>query len=119
MVEAVAARLADDDALVVDAACCTLGETGGPTVVGRLSVVAATHTDARCREAAIAALGSLGQPAGLPAVLGALDDKPAVRRRAAVALAAFSGPEVEAALRRCLEDRDWQVRQSAEILLGP
>ena len=46
------------------------------------------------------------------------DDKPAIRRRAAVALAAFEGPEVEAALRRCLEDRDWQVRQVAEDLLA-
>ena len=56
--------------------------------------------------------------AGLPAVLAALEDKPAIRRRAAVALAAFEGPEVEAALRRCLEDRDWQVRQVAEDLLA-
>jgi HEAT repeat protein len=41
-----------------------------------------------------------------------------VRRRAAVALAAFAGPSVEAALRRCLDDRDWQVRQVAEDLLA-
>jgi HEAT repeat protein len=51
-------------------------------------------------------------------VLAALEDKPAVRRRAAAALAAFDGPAVEAALRRCLEDRDWQVRQVAEDLLA-
>jgi len=68
-------------------------------------------------EAAVAALGAIGDPAGLPAVLAALDDKPAIRRRAAVALAAFDGPDTEAALRRCLEDRDWQVRQVAEDLL--
>jgi HEAT repeat protein len=54
----------------------------------------------------------------LPAVIDALDDKPAIRRRAAVALAAFDGPAAEAALRRCLEDRDWQVRQVAEDLLA-
>jgi hypothetical protein len=35
-----------------------------------------------------------------------------------VALAAFEGPGVEAALRRCLDDRDWQVRQVAEDLLA-
>jgi len=51
-------------------------------------------------------------------VLAALDDKPAIRRRAAVALAAFEGPEVDAALKRCLDDRDWQVRQVAEDLLA-
>jgi hypothetical protein len=31
-----------------------------------------------------------------------------------IALAPFEGDEVEAALRRCLDDRDWQVRQAAE-----
>ena len=66
----------------------------------------------------MAALGAIGDRGGLPAVLAALDDKPAVRRRAAVALAAFEGPDVDRALRKCLEDRDWQVRQVAEDLLA-
>jgi hypothetical protein len=35
-----------------------------------------------------------------------------------VALAAFEGPEVDAALERALEDRDRQVRQIAEDLRG-
>ncbi|MDA8283480.1 MAG: HEAT repeat domain-containing protein, partial [Actinomycetota bacterium] len=65
-----------------------------------------------------AALGSIGDPAGLPAVLAATADKPAVRRRAVLALAPFEGPDVEAALRRAQEDRDWQVRQAAEDLLA-
>jgi HEAT repeat protein len=67
----------------------------------------------------VAALGSLGDPAGLAAVLAACADRPAIRRRAVVALAAFEGPEVEAALEAALADRDWQVRQAAEDLLGP
>ena len=69
------------------------------------------------REAAIAALGAAGDPAGLAAVLAGCADKPAIRRRAVLALAAFDGPEVEAALARALEDPDWQVRQAAEDLL--
>ena len=32
---------------------------------------------------------------------------------------AYDGPEVEAALRRALDDRDRQVRQAAEDLLRP
>ena len=88
-----------------------------PALVGLASPVTG-HSDPLCREAAVAALGAIGDPAGLPAVLAALADKPAVRRRAAVALAAFTGPVVETALRRCLEDRDWQVRQVAEDLLA-
>ena len=39
-----------------------------------------------------------------------------MRRRAVLALAPFDGPEVEAALERAGQDRDWQVRQAAEDL---
>jgi HEAT repeat protein len=62
----------------------------------------------------VAALGAIGDPAGLPAVLAATRDRPAVRRRAVLALAPFDGPDVDAALERALTDRDWQVRQAAE-----
>ena len=72
------------------------------------------HEDPLCREAAVAALGAIGDPGGLPAILAATTDRPAVRRRAVLALAPFDGPEVDAALARALEDRDWQVRQAAE-----
>jgi HEAT repeat protein len=54
----------------------------------------------------------------LAVVLRACDDKPAIRRRAVLALAAFDDPAVEARLRHALEDRDWQVRQAAEDLLA-
>jgi HEAT repeat protein len=47
-----------------------------------------------------------------------MQDKPAVRRRAVLALASFDGPGVEEALERALVDRDWQVRQAAEDLTG-
>jgi HEAT repeat protein len=80
---------------------------------------AEVHPDLLVRESAVAALGSIGDPAGLPAVLRALEGKPALRRRAAVALAAFDDPRVDNALRECLADRDWQVREVAEELLGP
>ena len=56
---------------------------------------------------------------GLPAILAATRDKPAVRRRAVIALAPFEGPEVDEALARALTDRDWQVRQAAEDLPPP
>ena len=46
----------------------------------------------------MAALGAIGDPAGLAAILAATDDKPAVRRRAVIALAPFEGAEVDAAL---------------------
>ena len=118
---AIVALLGDADPSVVEMAAWSTGERGDRTAVGLLARLASPsmgHRDPLCREAAVAALGAIGDPAGLPAVLGALDDKPAVRRRAAVALAAFDGPAAESALRRCLDDRDWQVRQVAEDLLA-
>lgn len=110
----------DEDDSVVEAACWAAGEagTGAMLLTTRLAEVATSHRAALCRESAVAALGAIGDPGSLSAVLGALDDRPAIRRRAALSLAAFSGPQVEDGLRRCLDDRDWQVRQIAEDLLG-
>lgn len=112
--------LEDDDVTVVDAAAWALGELGDDTVgdrgVAALAKVAVEHPDALAREAAVAALGALGDDAGLPAILAGCRDKPAIRRRAVLALAAFEGPEVEDALARARADRDWQVRQGAEDL---
>ena len=108
--------LGDPDPLVVVGAAWYLGERRHVPAVGPLAALAGTHPDPRCREAAVAALGAIGDAAGLPAVLAALDDKPTIRRRAAVALAGFDDPRVEPALRRAAVDRDWQVRQAAEEL---
>ena len=115
------ALLADPDVTVVEAAAWALGEQGAsapPNAVAALVATASEHADALAREAAIAALGAVGDPAGLDAILAACHDKPAVRRRAVLALAPFDGPEVEAAIVAALEDRDWQVRQAAEDLLS-
>lgn len=112
------AMLDDPDAGVVEVAAWALGERAGADgdVVARLSAVATAHDDPLCREAAVAALGAVGDERGLPAILSATRDKPAIRRRAVIALAAFEGPEVDEALERALTDRDWQVRQAAEDL---
>jgi HEAT repeat protein len=117
------ALLRDGDPLVVEAACWAAGEVAWPPD-NRVRVVAAvvagaTHSDPLVREAAVAALGALGDPAGLPAVLAGCADRPAIRRRAVLALAPFAGPEVEAALAAALEDPDWQTRQAAEDLVVP
>ena len=112
--------LRDADVTVVEAAAWALGETGAAAAsadaVTALARVAQTHDDALAREAAVAALGAIGDPAGLDAVLAGCADKPAVRRRAVLALAPFEGPAVDAAIERALGDRDWQVRQAAEDL---
>ena len=115
-----AALLHDPDPSVVEACASALGERGAASTdaVPALASVATAHDDPLCREAAVAALGAIGDERGLPAILAAARDKPAVRRRAVIALAPFDGPDVEQALRAALEDRDWQVRQAAEDLLA-
>jgi len=110
--------LGDADEMVVEAACFAVGEARDPLAVPALVRIASAHADALCRESAVAALGAIGELEGLPAVIAALDDKPQIRRRAVSALAAIDSPESESALRRCLKDRDWQVRQAAEDVLG-
>lgn len=129
--------LDDDEPLVVEMAAWACGEqmqadddshtTSAPIddttrharVVDRLMDLAVGDDDALVRESCVAALGAIGDERALPAILAGCADKPAVRRRAVLALAPFSGPEVDAALYRALEDRDWQVRQAAEDVLGP
>jgi HEAT repeat protein len=115
---AIVGLLDDSDDTVVEVAAWASGERepAEPGAVARLSVLAREADDALVRESAVAALGSLGDPAGLPAILAGTRDKATVRRRAVIALAPFDGPEVDAALHAALTDRDWQVRQSAEDL---
>ena len=112
--------LSDPEPRVVESGCFALGEIGSAAkvAVGPICGVACSHPDPLCREAAVAALGAIGDRAGLDAIVAATSDKPAVRRRAVLALAPFSGTVVEEALARALTDRDWQVRQAAEDLTG-
>ncbi len=112
--------LADPDPWVAEAAAYAIGEHPRPSRAATDALVraASTHADPLVREAAVAALGARGDASTLPVVLAACDDKPAIRRRAVLALAAFEGAAVEARLRSALADPDWQVRQAAEDLLA-
>lgn len=115
------ALLDDDDPVVAESAAWAAGERQ-PTEPGAAEALArlgTEHPEHLVREAAVAAIGAIGDPVGLPAVLAALQDRATLRRRAVVALAAFEGPEVDAALVGALGDRDRQVRQAAEDLVSP
>lgn len=114
--------LGDNDSRVVEVTCFSCGEIDWDELdvdppIAALSQIATSHDDALCRESAAAALGAIGDPAGLDAVLHACGDRVTVRRRATLALAAFDDPRADEALHRALDDKDWQVRQAAEDLL--
>lgn len=110
--------LTDPDARVAEMAAWACGEheSDRVEVVETLIVLAGTAGEPLVREAAVAALGAIGDRRGLPAIIAACSDKPAVRRRAVLALAPFDGDDVDATVERALSDRDWQVRQAAEDL---
>ena len=115
----VLSALLDEEATVVETAAWAAGEQESVSddVLARLIDLALTAPDPLPREAAVAALGAIGDERGLPAILAGCADKPNIRRRAVLALAPFSGAAVDAALAAALSDRDWQVRQAAEDLL--
>jgi HEAT repeat protein len=125
------AMLSDPDDLVAEMAAWAVGERIGPEEGVFLALVDMTrnHQEPLCREAAAASLGAVAAnhpdldanlvDAGLHALVDAMADKAPVRRRAVLALAAFDDPVVETTLAAALDDRDWQVRQGAEDLLGP
>tara|TARA_Y100000739_G_scaffold205635_1_gene192994 strand:- start:994 stop:1614 length:621 start_codon:yes stop_codon:yes gene_type:complete len=108
--------LLDEDAEIVEVACWGIGERGDASaeVLDVLQSITESHSDSLCRESAVAALGALGNRDALGSILKAVEDIATVRRRAVLALAPFDGPEVELAIAKALEDRDWQVRQAAE-----
>lgn len=114
----VAPLLADDTATVIEAAAWAAGEQVAVDdgVLATLCTLATGHGEPLVREAAVAALGAIGDERGLPAILHGCSDTTTVRRRAVLALAPFDTPEVRDALESARGDRDWQVRQAADDL---
>jgi HEAT repeat protein len=115
----VRARCEDPSIRVAEAATTALGEIGDPAAVPWLIEASTNHASLLVREAAIAALGAIGDEQATPTLLKAVKTgKPQIRRRAVVALTAFDGPDVEAALTAARLDRNPMVREVAEMVLG-
>ena len=86
--------LGDADATVVEMAAWACGEREAvpadvlDTVIGLAGGSGIGH-EPLVREAAVAALGALGDDRALDAILAATTDRPAIRRRAVLALAPY------------------------------
>lgn len=87
--------LDDADPTVVEVAAWSCGEheVVADHLLERLIRLASGAEDPIVRESAAAALGAIGDRRGLPAILIACRDRPAVRRRAVLALAPFLDDE--------------------------
>ncbi|MFT5027085.1 MAG: HEAT repeat protein, partial [Ilumatobacter sp.] len=74
--------LADPDVNVVEMAAWTTGEheSNRPAVLDRLLELAQSAEEPLVREASVAALGAIGDPAAVDVIIAACSDKPAVRR---------------------------------------
>jgi HEAT repeat protein len=108
------------DVVVAEAVATGLGEIESAAAVPWL-IAAATNRagDRLVREAAVAALGAIGDPRAEPALLDLVAaGPPQVRRRAVVALTAFEGEAVESAIEAAVTDRNPMVREVAEMLMG-
>ena len=66
--------------------------TACSTALISLATGAGAGEDPLVRESAVAALGAIGDDRGLDAILAGTADRPAVRRRAVLALAPFLDP---------------------------
>ena len=115
--------LADPDDRVVEVAAWACGEheSARDEVVEALLALGSGAPEPLVRESAVAALGAIGDRRAIDVIVAATSDKPAIRRRAVLALAPFlddheHAERVAAAVDACRSDRDWQVRQAAEDL---
>jgi len=119
-VEVLAQALQDDVPEVREAAATALGELTAPDSIGLL-IEHATNDDEDklVREAAVAALGAIGDDRAVPALLALLSGgPPQIRRRCVPALSVFDGDHIESALRDAGRDRNPMVREAAEMVVG-
>ncbi len=117
--DSLAARLAvEKEPLVAEAIIFAMGEQREESTYPVLRNAALEHPDALCREAAVAAIANFERDDSIEVLERAARDKPAIRRRVAVALAAVDDPRATELLHRLAEDRDWQTRQIAKEILA-
>ena len=118
-IEALDRAREDSDDLVVEAVATAYGEVGETDAVGWLAQEAVGSESRLIREAAVAALGAIGDDRAIPVLLDlVVNGPPQVRRRCVVALTVFDDPGIEPALEAAVRDRNPGVREAAAMVLG-
>jgi len=109
----------DVDTRVVEATATAYGEIGDPIAVDWLIQQAEDADDRGVREAAVAALGAIGDERARSVLIAlTASGPPQIRRRAVVALTVFDGADVETAIAGAGEDRNPMVREAAQMIVG-
>ncbi len=108
----------ESDPMVLEAIVFTIGEKLEEGAYPELCQIALDHPDALCREAAVAAIANFQREDSLEVLAKASGDKPAIRRRVAIALAGLESDRATELLQQLSKDRDWQTRQIADELLA-
>jgi deoxyhypusine monooxygenase len=96
---------------------CMLEHIGNEELVGPLCMVLAEDPSPLTRHEAAFTLGQLGYHSAVPALVDAMlhDESPIVRHESAVALSSIGDDEVVPDLKKAIEDKDEDVRNSALI----
>ena len=108
----------EQNPLVLESIIFAIGEKQELDAYPQLCEIATDNTDALCREAAVAAIANFQREDSLEVLIKASQDKPAIRRRVAIALAGLDSPGASALLQKLSTDRDWQTRQIAQEILA-
>lgn len=109
----------DEEPTVREAVATAYGEIGSSGSVEWLIDAATNDVDRHVQEAAVAALGAIGDPRVVDVLLEVIrSGPPQVRRRAIAAITVFDDERVEPAIRRAALDRNPGVREAAEMVVG-
>jgi len=104
---------------VREAVATAYGELGDASSIEWLTDAATNDPDRTVKEAAVAALGAIGDDVAIDALLAfILSGPPQVRRRAIAAITVFDDPRIEPAIKRAAFDRNPGVREAAEMVVG-
>jgi len=109
----------DVDPTVREAVATAYGELAIPQAVPWLIDASLDDEDRHVKEAAVAALGAIGDPGAIDALLEIMrGGPPQVRRRAIAAITVFDDDRIKPAIQRAALDRNPGVREAAEMVVG-